>query len=72
MVRRLGHMHTMIDSDEEDFASLSLMLVATQVDAPLSSQSDTSQLGENAEQQQGATVEDQSGHFCSRTLSTTA
>ena len=43
MVRRLGHMHTMIDSDEEPHVILSHMPVATQVDgSALSSQSDTS------------------------------
>ena len=43
-VKRLGHMHTMIDSDEEPLVTLSHMPVATQVDgSALSSQSDTSQ-----------------------------
>ena len=74
MVKRVGHMHTQIDSDEEPLVTLSHMPVATQVEgSALSSQADTSQsplvrsrrvsrrvIGEDAHEQQqvGATVED--------------
>ena len=43
MVRRVSHMHTIIDSDEEPLVTLSHMLVATQVDgSALSSQTQVS------------------------------